>query len=903
MIWFITNVDTEVLALRAAIEGAARRLRSGAGRASPGPSTAACPRRDAAALSSGCSGAGRPGPKGSTRCGPSASARGIPLLAFGGEAEPDAEMTRLSTVPSGTVTEALALSRQRRARELRPPAALRRRHRPVRGLRVRPALGDPEPRRLAGARAPRADRPAGRRGLLPGPPRGREHPLRRRPVRRHRGGGRRRSLAVWCYSLRGRSGDAGARPAGREAVSRRWSRPSWRRRGGGGGRGRRRRRRARRRGVGRQRPGRGSTCRSCRARRPGGPEPTGRRPTPGSGPYDAAAGIAVPEFDGRIIAPRSPSTRWSTTATSWAWRCGPTGPCPTGWPGWPAWPCATPGCAARRPAERRVAVVLSRLPDQAQPARQRRRPRHARLGHRLLRRAGRRRLPPSATSRPTATTLMAALADGLTYEPSHLTPRQLDARGRRARRRRYERLVRRAAGGRPGGGRPGSGARPRASQRVHDGALLFSGLDLGNVLVAIQPPRGYGDDPVAVYHSPNLAPAHHYLAFYRWLDEVWGADAIVHLGKHGTLEWLPGQGAGAVGGVLARRRARRHAVLLPLRGQRPRRGHPGQAPGPRGDHRPPAAADDPGRHLRRAGPARAAVRRVRPAPVARPRKAPGAARADLGGSSPRRRSTPTSASPTPSRRADEFDDVIVQVDGYLCELKDAQIRGGLHTLGRVPDGEALIDLVLAITRLAHGRVPSLRPAVAATLGLDLEDPPLARRRRGAVPGAGRRPPPARGWTAAAGDPPTVAVGLRVARAQAAPQSTEEIDQPPRRARRPLRARPGRAARSTRGRRPRAADGPQLLLPRPQGAADRAQLAGGPARWPTACSSATSPRRAATRRPSASCSGAPPRCAPRATTSPRPSRCSASARCGSRSPAGWSGSRPSRSRSWAGPAST
>src|SRR4029077_18387043 len=48
-------------------------------------------------------------------------------------------------------------------------------------------------------------------------------------------------------------------------------------------------------------------------------------------------------------------------------------------------------------------------------------------------------------------------------------------------------------------------------------------------------------DPVAVYHSPNLAPAHHYLGFYRWLDEVWGADAIVHLGKHGTLEWLPGK--------------------------------------------------------------------------------------------------------------------------------------------------------------------------------------------------------------------------------------------------------------------------------------------------------------------------------------------------------------------------
>ena len=60
---------------------------------------------------------------------------------------------------------------------------------------------------------------------------------------------------------------------------------------------------------------------------------------------------------------------------------------------------------------------------------------------------------------------------------------------------------------------------------------------------------------------------------------------------------------------------------------------------------------------------------------------------------------------------DAFDDVIVNIDGYLCGLKDAQIRGGLHTLGAAPEGEALVDLVLAITRLGHGRV-----AVAAGLG-------------------------------------------------------------------------------------------------------------------------------------------------------------------------------------------
>ena len=65
----------------------------------------------------------------------------------------------------------------------------------------------------------------------------------------------------------------------------------------------------------------------------------------------------------------------------------------------------------------------------------------------------------------------------------------------------------------------------------------------------VQPPRGFGENPVAIYHDPDLPPCHHYLGAYRWLaapqDEGgFGADAIVHLGKHGNLEWLPGKTLG-----------------------------------------------------------------------------------------------------------------------------------------------------------------------------------------------------------------------------------------------------------------------------------------------------------------------------------------------------------------------
>src|SRR5262249_14815665 len=81
------------------------------------------------------------------------------------------------------------------------------------------------------------------------------------------------------------------------------------------------------------------------------------------------------------------------------------------------------------------------------------------------------------------------------------------------------------------------------------GSYWFAAMTLGNALIALQPPRGYGLNPDAIYHTPDLPPTHHYIAFYQWLaapieEGGWGADAIVHVGKHGTLEWLPGKSVG-----------------------------------------------------------------------------------------------------------------------------------------------------------------------------------------------------------------------------------------------------------------------------------------------------------------------------------------------------------------------
>ena len=88
---------------------------------------------------------------------------------------------------------------------------------------------------------------------------------------------------------------------------------------------------------------------------------------------------------------------------------------------------------------------------------------------------------------------------------------------------------------------------PPGKVMVHQGRIVIPGIRLGNVFIGPQPLRGWGDDPDKITHSPLLPPTHQYLAFYFWLQRGFQADAVVHLGTHGTLEWLPGKSVGLAG--------------------------------------------------------------------------------------------------------------------------------------------------------------------------------------------------------------------------------------------------------------------------------------------------------------------------------------------------------------------
>jgi cobaltochelatase CobN len=266
---------------------------------------------------------------------------------------------------------------------------------------------------------------------------------------------------------------------------------------------------------------------------------------------------------------------------------------------------------------------------------------------------------------------------------------------------------------------------PPPGDRYLDGEdFVVAGLELGNVLVAIQPPRGYGEDPVGIYHDPQLPPTHHYLACYRFVDAAWGADAIVHLGKHGTLEWLPGKMLAlsaacapdaALGdmplvypfvvndpgeGVQAKRRA--HAVIV--------------------DHLvPPMMRADTYDELAEL---EALLDEYARLEVLDPSKLPGLAARIW--SAIERANLQTDLDV--HERPDDLGSLVEHIDGYLCEVKDIQVKDGLHVLGQAPEGEQLRGLTAAMLRLGSGDVPGLRRAVGAAFGLD--EPALV-----AAPGA------------------------------------------------------------------------------------------------------------------------------------------------------------------------
>jgi cobaltochelatase CobN len=255
-----------------------------------------------------------------------------------------------------------------------------------------------------------------------------------------------------------------------------------------------------------------------------------------------------------------------------------------------------------------------------------------------------------------------------------------------------------------------------------NGDIVLAALRRGNVVVMVQPPRGFGENPVAIYHDPDLPPSHHYLAAYRWLADSseagFGAHAVVHVGKHGNLEWLPGKTVGMSAACGADAALGNLPLIYPFLVNDPGEGTQAKrrAHATLVDHLVPpmARADSYGdiARLEQLLDEHATIAALDPAKLPAIRAQIWtliqAARLDhdLG---------------LADRPHDaEFDDFLLHVDGWLCEVKDVQIRDGLHVLGQAPTGAARVDLVLAMLRARQmwgGQVAAL-PGLREALGLD-----------------------------------------------------------------------------------------------------------------------------------------------------------------------------------------
>ncbi len=237
----------------------------------------------------------------------------------------------------------------------------------------------------------------------------------------------------------------------------------------------------------------------------------------------------------------------------------------------------------------------------------------------------------------------------------------------------------------------------------------------GTVAVCVQPARGYNIDPAASYHDPDLPPPHGYLAFYIWLRRAFGAHAVVHLGKHGNLEWLPGKALALSAACFP------EAALGPM------------------PHLYPFIVNDPGEGTQAKRRGHAVIVDHLTPPLTRAETYGPLIELErlvdeyyeAAGVDPRRLTTLAAEILDQCRflnldrdcgiaSEDGRDDALAKLDRYLCELKELQIRDGLHVFGNAPQGNQERDLLVALARVPRGSGAGGDASLLRALSLDLE---------------------------------------------------------------------------------------------------------------------------------------------------------------------------------------
>lgn len=249
----------------------------------------------------------------------------------------------------------------------------------------------------------------------------------------------------------------------------------------------------------------------------------------------------------------------------------------------------------------------------------------------------------------------------------------------------------------------------------YDDKILVPGMLNGNVYITVQPPRGFGEDPGKIYHSPDCAPTHHYLGFYHWIRDVWQADAMIHVGTHGNLEWLPGKGNAmsnacypdiatgdipniypywitCVGeGIQAKRRSA--ACLISYLSA------PMSISGTYEELAELEQLLEEYCHFKNDESVSGNMDSIRE--LIRKKAADCNLEEDV-----------------PEAESSDFDDYVGKLHVYMTDIKNMQMTIGLHILGVPPMDEELLEYLLALTKLDNGKIPSLTKTIAQMYGYD-----------------------------------------------------------------------------------------------------------------------------------------------------------------------------------------
>lgn len=253
---------------------------------------------------------------------------------------------------------------------------------------------------------------------------------------------------------------------------------------------------------------------------------------------------------------------------------------------------------------------------------------------------------------------------------------------------------------------------------IYNDSIIIPGRIYGNIFIGLQPSRGWGDDPSQIYHNPDMPPTHQYVAFYNWIKNIFKADAIIHVGTHGNLEWLPGKSAGLSNmcytdlAISDLPHYYYYTIKNPGEGtQAKRRGYAAIV-----DHMiPPIKSVEDYDELEEI---ETKINMYYESKLADESKL--VLHSNQIWEKVIGLNLHEDLDYTKATAFKDFELFLEDLHGYINEVKHTQIKEGLHILGHTLEGQELINMILSILKLPNGDIPSLIETISKIKGYDYD---------------------------------------------------------------------------------------------------------------------------------------------------------------------------------------